>query len=63
MVGALADLRNRKAALLLSFVSWEADWFRHTHDLLAAYLPTPSTGGKIFICDQRGFGRRVARVG
>jgi hypothetical protein len=35
MVGALADLRNRKAALLLSFVSWEADWFRHTHDLLA----------------------------
>jgi hypothetical protein len=39
MVGALADLRNRKAALLLSFVSWEADWFRHTHDLanLSAY--------------------------
>jgi hypothetical protein len=35
MVGALADLRNRKAALLLSFVSWEADWFRHTHDVLA----------------------------
>jgi hypothetical protein len=35
MIGALADLRNRKAALLLFFVSWDADWLRHTRDLLA----------------------------
>jgi hypothetical protein len=37
MVGALSHLRNRKAALLLSFVSWEADWFSHIHDLADVY--------------------------